>query len=74
VRIPGAFHLLPEHVEFQPQDIDSSQEIVVYCTCPNEATSARVALKLRKMGLSRAHPLQGGLDAWRELNLPVEEL
>lgn len=74
LRIPGAFHVLPEHIEFQPEDLPFDQEIVLYCTCPNEATSARVALKLQRMGLTRARPLEGGLDAWRERKLPVEEL
>jgi len=72
VRIPGAFHILPEHIEFQPEDIPFGQEIIVYCTCPNEATSARVALQLQRLGLPHARPLQGGLDAWRQQNLPVE--
>jgi membrane protein DedA with SNARE-associated domain/rhodanese-related sulfurtransferase len=74
VRIPGAFHILPEHVEFQRQDIDFNREIVIYCTCPNEATSARVAVKLQRMGLTRVRPLQGGLEMWRERNLPLEHL
>jgi membrane protein DedA with SNARE-associated domain/rhodanese-related sulfurtransferase len=74
VRIPGAFHVLPEHIEFHPEDIPCEQEIVLYCTCPNEATSARVALQLRRRGLKFARPLKGGLDAWRARNLPVELL
>src|SRR5262245_19935939 len=74
VRIPGAFHILPEHVDFQRQDVDFNCEIVIYCTCPNEATSARVAVKLQRMGLKRVQPLQGGLDVWRERNLPLEHL
>jgi len=32
VRIPGAFHVLPEHIDFQRQDISFDQEIVLYCT------------------------------------------
>jgi membrane protein DedA with SNARE-associated domain/rhodanese-related sulfurtransferase len=74
VRIPGAFHILPEHLDFQPRDIPRGREIVVYCTCPNEATSARVALQLRRRGLTLTRPLEGGLDAWRERNLPVDAL
>jgi membrane protein DedA with SNARE-associated domain/rhodanese-related sulfurtransferase len=74
VRIPGAFHILPEHVEFRPEDIAFGQEIVVYCSCPNEATSARVSMQLQRKGLPHARPLQGGLDAWRQRNLPVEYL
>ncbi len=74
VRIPGAFHVLPDHIDFQPKDIRREQEIVLYCTCPNEATSAKVAMQLQRNGHVFARPLQGGLDAWRELNLPVEVL
>src|SRR5262249_4208837 len=74
VRIPGAFHVLPEHIEFQPQDIAHAREIVLYCTCPHEATSARAAVHLRRKGVMHARPLLGGLDAWRERNLPVESV
>jgi len=74
VRIPGAFHVLPDHIDFRADDIAAEQEIVVYCTCPNEATSARVALALRRKGLRRVLPLKGGLDAWREQDFPIERL
>jgi membrane protein DedA with SNARE-associated domain/rhodanese-related sulfurtransferase len=74
VRIPGAFHVLPEYIEFHPEDLSRDQEIVLYCTCPNEATSARVAAQLRRKGLKHVRPLQGGLDAWRQQNFPVERL
>ena len=71
VRIPGAFHVLPDHIDFRREDIARNQEIVLYCTCPNEATSARVALQLQRRGLKLARPLEGGLDAWRERNFPA---
>jgi membrane protein DedA with SNARE-associated domain len=32
VRIPGAFHVLPEHIEFQPEDLSFDREIIIYCT------------------------------------------
>jgi len=31
-----------------------------------------VALLLRKQGITRIRPLQGGLDAWRNLGYPME--
>ena len=74
VRIPGAFHVLPEHIEFEPGDIALDQAIAVYCACPNEATSARVAMQLRSKGLLGARPLEGGLDGWRQRNFPVERM
>jgi len=74
VRIPGAFHILPEHIDFQRDDIRPDQEIVVYCSCPNEATSAHVVFQLQRRGLLLARSLEGGLDAWRERNFPIERL
>jgi len=32
-----------------------------------------VALKLNKLGITRVRPLAGGLDAWIELEYPLEE-
>jgi len=31
-----------------------------------------VALLLRKKGITRIRPLQGGLDAWRERGYPLD--
>ena len=68
--IQGAIHLSLEDIgnrEF-PRDRD----IVVYCSCPNEASSARLALQLQRKGFTRIRPLLGGIDAWRKQNFPVE--
>jgi membrane protein DedA with SNARE-associated domain/rhodanese-related sulfurtransferase len=70
-RIPGAYHVLPELLG-QRGDIPRDREVVLYCTCPNEATSARVAQQLRRLGFQRVRPLAGGLDAWRGLGFPLE--
>lgn len=72
-RIPGAFHVLPEMLG-QKGDVPRDQEIVLYCTCPNEATSARVAKQLRLLGISRVRPLEGGFAAWRDRGFPIESL
>lgn len=62
--IPGALRIpLPdvdEHLEHLPRDRD----IVLYCTCPNEASAAQVAKLLMTHGFKRVRPLHGGLDAW----------
>jgi membrane protein DedA with SNARE-associated domain/rhodanese-related sulfurtransferase len=74
VRIPGAFHMLPNFVDIGAREIKGKNEIVVYCSCPNEATSAKVAHQLIRTGLSAVYPLEGGLMAWRERGYPVESL
>ncbi|MGC8541739.1 MAG: rhodanese-like domain-containing protein, partial [Phycisphaerae bacterium] len=45
---------------------------VFYCSCPNEGSSARVALLLHRKGFTRVRPLQGGINAWRQANYPTE--
>lgn len=69
--IPGA---VPAHLA----DMDSvmtmyprEREIVVYCSCPNEASAAIAARHLKKAGFKRIRPLLGGIDAWVEAGLPV---
>ncbi len=69
--IPGAVRVPFEEGEGHP-DVSRDREAVVYGTCPNEASSARVALRLRRQGLTRVRPLAGGLHAWRGHNYPVE--
>jgi membrane protein DedA with SNARE-associated domain/rhodanese-related sulfurtransferase len=69
--IPGAVRILFEQVESNPV-VPNDREIVVYCTRPNEASSARVAILLRQRGIMRVRPLAGGFHSWRDHNYPVE--
>jgi membrane protein DedA with SNARE-associated domain/rhodanese-related sulfurtransferase len=70
--IPGAVHMPFEEIDQRHHEIPRDREIVVYCACPNEVSSARTALRLRRNGISRVRPLAGGLEAWRERNFPLE--
>ena len=72
--IPGAVHLRVDEVEHRHQEIPRDREVVVYCSCPNEVSSARVALLLQRKGITRVRPLLGGIDAWRELKYPLEPI
>ncbi len=49
----------------------SSQSSPIFCACQNEATSARVALELRKAGWKNARALVGGWGAIEKAGLPV---
>src|SRR5213078_3547090 len=68
----GAIHLSTDDIEKQLSQFPKDREIIVYCSCPNEVSSARLALRLQRKGFTRVRPLQGGIDAWRERNYPVE--
>jgi membrane protein DedA with SNARE-associated domain/rhodanese-related sulfurtransferase len=70
--IRGALHMTTDEVEHRHQEIPRDRDIVLYCSCPNEVTSARVALHLRRKGISRVRPLLGGIDAWRKGKYPTE--
>ncbi len=62
----------PEELDARHSDIPRDCDVVLYCTCPNETTSARVALALKKRGIERVFPLEGGLAAWVLCGYPVE--
>jgi len=72
--IPGALHLpllgFDAHIAELPRD----REIILYCSCPNEASAAQVAKLLMNQGFVRVRPLLGGLEAWIAAGLPVESM
>jgi membrane protein DedA with SNARE-associated domain/rhodanese-related sulfurtransferase len=70
--IRGALHMTMDEVEQRQQEIPRDRDIILYCSCPNEVSSARVALRLHRKGVLRVRPLLGGIDAWRERNYPTE--
>lgn len=73
-RIPGAMHVpmleIARHVGTLPRD----REIILYCTCPNEASAAQAAHVLIAHGFGKVHPLKGGLDEWITAGYPVEDV
>jgi membrane protein DedA with SNARE-associated domain/rhodanese-related sulfurtransferase len=69
--LPGAIRLDPEELEERHKELPRNCDIVLYCTCPNETTSARVALALKKLGIQRVFPLEGGFEAWAARGYPV---
>ena len=72
VVIRGALHVTMDELRLRHQDIPRDRDIVLYCDCPNEVSSARMALQLRQQGIVRVRPLQGGIEAWRERNYPTD--
>ena len=73
-QIPGAIHVPRDQVHKHLGEFERSRELIVYCTCPNEASAAQVAKLLINHGFSRVRPLYGGLEAWIEAGYPVETL
>ena len=69
--IQGAIHLSLDEIEGRRNEFDHDRDIIVYCSCPNEATAAKAALLLKRHGFKRVRPLLGGIAAWREGNHPT---
>ena len=68
--IRGALHMTMDEIEHRLQEIPRDRDIILYCSCPNEVTSARMALRLQGQAFTRVRPLQGGIDAWTRTQLP----
>ncbi|MES2104588.1 MAG: DedA family protein/thiosulfate sulfurtransferase GlpE [Pseudomonadota bacterium] len=69
--IPGALAVAIEDWQHLIPHLSTDREIVVYCSCPNEASAAVLAKRLVDKGYHRARPLLGGIDAWIEAGHPT---
>ena len=70
--LPGALHFSPEALASRHGEIPRDRDIVLFCTCPSEATAAKMAMELHKLGIERVRPLRGGFDEWRRLGFPLD--
>lgn len=71
-RIPGSLVLTGKELDaFVPAVPDA--EMVLYCSCPNEVSSAAAAtIRLKRRGIKMIRPLEGGFPLWTQLGFPVE--
>ncbi len=70
--LPGALHFSPESLAARHIEIPRDRDVVLFCTCPSEATAAKTAMALHKLGIERVRPLRGGYDEWKRLGFPLE--
>ena len=70
--LPGAIRVPADEVEQHVSEIPRDRTAITYCTCPHEASSARVAQELMGQGFKNVHPLFGGFEAWEKAGLPLE--
>src|SRR3984885_4423958 len=70
--IPGAVRMDPARLRRRLHVVvPENLGLVLYCSSSGELTSARVAVALRKKGISNVWVLEGGLTAWKKEGLPV---
>ena len=72
--LPGAIHFAPDDLTARYQEIPRDRDIVLFCSCPSEATAAKTAMTLQKLGIDRVRPLRGGFDEWKRLGFPVDAI
>jgi membrane protein DedA with SNARE-associated domain/rhodanese-related sulfurtransferase len=72
--LPGAVLLTADKLLAHSADIPRDRDVVLFCTCPSEATAAKTALAIRKQGIYRVRPLLGGFDEWKRLGYPLVEI
>ena len=70
--LPGALHFSPDSLAARHLEIPRDRDVVLYCTCPSEATAAKTAMILIKLGIERVRPLRGGFDEWKRLGFPMD--
>jgi membrane protein DedA with SNARE-associated domain/rhodanese-related sulfurtransferase len=70
--LPGAVHFSPDALAARHREIPRDRDIVLFCTCPSEATAAKTAMTLHKLGIERVRPLRGGYDEWKRLGFPLD--
>jgi len=72
--LPGALHFTPEALAARHLEIPRDRDVVLYCTCPSEATAAKTAMTLVHLGIERVRPLRGGFDEWKRLGFPLDPI
>ncbi len=70
-RIPGAVVMHLDEIEGGKFVAARDRQIIVYCSCPNEASAAKAVRLLHGHGYLRARPLRGGLEAWIAADRPL---
>ena len=71
--VSTAVRIAPDELSLRQAEVPRDREVVLYCTCPSEATSAKVAMDLKKIGIIKVRPLLGGLKAWEDEGYPMDE-
>lgn len=71
--LPGAIRISPSEIAAQRAMIPQDRDVILYCTCPSEETSAKVAKQLLGLGIYRVRPLRCGFEGWRDAGYPLEE-
>lgn len=71
-KIKGAVRVPVEDVDRKKTEWNKATEIITYCSCTDEATSASVVRALKRDGFKNMKALTGGWKAWEKAGFSVE--
>lgn len=71
--IPGARFIDHNKIDEMAEQINYNDPIVLYCSCPNEVTAAKIAKAFISRGYLNVRPLAGGIDAWNAAGYSLEK-
>ena len=71
--IGGAKNIPVNQLEAQLGQAVKNKALPLIMVCPKGARAARGAAEAKKLGFTNVQVLAGGLNAWKEANLPVEK-
>ena len=69
--LAGALLFSPDTLTARHHEIPRDRDVVLFCNCPSEASAAKTAMTLHKLGIERVRPLRGGYDEWKRLGFPL---
>ena len=70
-RVKGAVHVALDQLEARLGDTVKDKAKPVIMVCASGMRSKRALAVAKKLGYEHVYSLQGGLQAWKEANLPV---
>jgi rhodanese-related sulfurtransferase len=72
--VPGAFRVDPSRLRHSPElTVPDDVDIVLYSSSGGDATPARAAMGLKRIGVNNVWVLEGELKAWRDQGFPLSE-
>ena len=69
--IMGSKHVAPSQFDPENKDLAKARDLQVVTVCRNGMESGKAAKRLVKSGFSNVATLAGGINAWKQADLPL---
>ena len=69
--IMGSKHVVPSQFDPESKDLAKAKDLQVVSVCRNGVESGKAAKRLVKAGFTNVATLAGGINAWKQADLPL---